>query len=255
MRILIVDDEGSLLMTLAANLELEGFEVSCASGGERALELVSRERFDLVLTDVRMPGMNGVELFRRIRSVDRGLPVILMTAFAVEALIEEAITEGVFAVLPKPFEIEHVIAAVVRASRRPAVLLVDDEAEAERTAEAVSAMGVACRASRAPSEVLCAVQERRVDVCVVDVACAAARGAELVAQILQADGSIAVIAVGVDPAAAVLRRAASFGAFACMKKPFRPAELVHLVASARARWPPPRAHSTHSVRPLKGDIR
>jgi len=241
MRILIVDDEGSLLMTLAANLELEGFEVECASDGERALALVKEQEFDLVLTDVRMPGMNGVELFRRIRAVDGSLPVLLMTAFSLETLIEEAITEGVFAVLPKPFEIEHVIAAVLSASRRPAVLLVDDEAEAREIADAVSAMGVTCCASITPAEVLTAVRDRDIDVCVVNVASAAAQEAELVEKILSANRSIAVIAVASDAVAFQLRRAAALGAFAFLRKPFRPAELVHLVANARARWQPSRA--------------
>lgn len=236
MRILVVDDEGSLLMTLAANLELEGFEVECASHGEAALALVRRQRFDLVLTDVRMPGMNGVELFRKIRTLHPELPVLLMTAFAVESLIEEAITEGVFAVLPKPFEIEHVIAAVVRASRRPAVLLVDDEKEARATAKAVSAMGVACQASVAAPEVLKAVRSHRVDVCVVNVASSAAQEAKLVQEVLAADGTVAVIAVATDSVASLLRRVASLGVFACLRKPYQPAELVRLVANARGSW-------------------
>lgn len=236
MRILIVDDENSLLMTLAANLELEGYEVVCANGGERALEEIRRERFDLVLSDVRMPGMNGVELFRKIRAVDPALPVILMTAFSVEALIQEAIAEGVFAVLPKPFEIEHVIAAAIRASRRPAVLLVDDEEEVLATARAVSSMGVLCRAAHTEVDVLTAVRCREVDVCVVDVAAFAASGADLVAKILGVDDTITVIAVGAERLTSLLREAAAAGAFACMRKPFRPTELVQLVAGARGHW-------------------
>ena len=95
MRVLIVDDERSLLLTLVANLELEGFEVVAASDGARALELVREQRFDLLLTDVRMPGMNGVDLFRQIRRVCPQMPVILMTAYAVETLIDEAIQEEI----------------------------------------------------------------------------------------------------------------------------------------------------------------
>ena len=235
MRVLVVDDESSLLLTLAANLELEGFGIASASTGERALELLARERFDLVLTDVRMPGMNGVELFRRIREVEPELPVILMTAFAVESLIEDAITEGVFAVLPKPFDIDLVIAAVLSASRRPAVLLVDHEAEGTTTAMAMSQMGVRCRAMDGHSDVMMAVRDRQTDVCVVNLASPAARDAEIIGQILEADGSVAVIAVASDEVASLLRKAASLGAFACLSKPFKPRELVHLVASARAR--------------------
>lgn len=237
MRILVVDDEQSLLMTLAANLELEGFDVGCANDGEAALGLMATQQFDLVLTDVRMPGMTGVDLFRRIRAGHGDVPVLLMTAFAVETLIEEAIAEGVFAVLPKPFDIEHVIAALVRASRRPAVLLVDDSADAEDTAAIVSAMGIACRAATRADEVLAAVRESRTDVCVVDVT-AAATGTNLVENILAADGSVAVIAVAADAVAGLLRKAAALGAFACLRKPVAPRELVGVVANARARFRP-----------------
>jgi DNA-binding NtrC family response regulator len=249
MRILVVDDEGSLLLTLAANLELEGFDVTCAEGGESALAWVAREHFDLVLSDVRMPGMNGVELFRRIRATKPGLPVLLMTAFAVETLIEDAIAEGVFAVLPKPFEIEHLIAAALRAGRRPTVLLVDDEAEAMATAEAVSAMGVACQASVDPADALVAVRERRADVCVVNLGSPAAEGVDLMKRLLEADPSIAVIAVAGSSVAAMLRKAASLGAFACMDLPFKPVQLVHLVADARGRWRPARERSGREPHP------
>jgi DNA-binding NtrC family response regulator len=138
-------------------------------------------------------------------------------------------------VLPKPFEIEHVIAAVLRASRRPAVLLVDDETEGTATAKAISEMGVRCRATFGPGEVMTAVRDRRTDVCVVNVGSPAAQDAELIAQILEADASVAVIAVASDEVASPLRKAASLGAFACLSKPLRPRELVHLVANARAR--------------------
>src|SRR4051812_20372347 len=119
MRILIVDDEGSLLLTLVANLELEGFDVVGAQDPAVALRLVAEQHFDLVLTDIRMPGMTGIALFRAIRSIGADMPVILMTAFAAESLIDEAVQEGVFAVLPKPFDIEHVIFALSRALSRP----------------------------------------------------------------------------------------------------------------------------------------
>ncbi len=235
MRILVVDDEPSLLITLAANLELEGFEVMGASSGADALACVKTESFDLVLSDVRMPGMNGVDLFRRIREIDANVPVLLMTAFAIESLIEDAILEGVFAILPKPFDIDHVIAALLTAGRRPGVLLVDHDAKADVTAGEISSMGIACRASTGKAHVLAEVRERRVDVCVIDVATAAEEDAAFIAKVLEADGSVAVIAVASDTVASLLRNAASVGAFACLRKPFRAIELVHLVAKARAR--------------------
>src|SRR5262245_20180328 len=142
-RILVVDDEHKLRMTIAANLELEGFEVVEAEHGEAALALVKTQHFDLVLSDVRMPGMNGVDLFRRVHELNPTLPVILMTAFALEGIVQEALREGAFTLLPKPFEIEHLVAALSSAMRGPVIVIVDDiKSVAESTAAALSSIGV-----------------------------------------------------------------------------------------------------------------
>jgi len=146
-RVLIVDDEPSVLLTLAANLELEGFEVATAESGEQALELVKKEEFDLVFSDIRMPGLSGIDLFRAIKKIRPEMPTILTTAFFYEAEIKEVVGEGVFAVLPKPAEIDDVVKLLHRARRRPWVLIVDDaQPHALSLAEALRASGVRARA-------------------------------------------------------------------------------------------------------------
>jgi DNA-binding NtrC family response regulator len=234
MRILIVDDEGALLLTLVANLELEGFDVVGAQDARSALSLLAEQHFDLVLTDIRMPGMSGVELFRAVRSVRPEIPVILMTAFAAESLINEAVQEGVFAVLPKPFDIEHVIFALTRALSRPLVLLVDDAEEARPLAQALQAIGVPSQVTSTHQTSVQAVQEGPADVVLVNIE-ALADGPALVESILQLDASIAVIATSSSAAPDLFRKVAELGAFACLLKPLEPRRLVQLVARARAR--------------------
>lgn len=234
MRILIVDDEGSLLVTLVANLELEGFDVVGAQDASEALRFVRDQHFDLVLTDIRMPGMSGVELFRAIRSVRPDMPVILMTAFAAETLIDQAVQEGVFAVLPKPFDIEHVIFALSRALSRPMVLLVDDPDEVRPLAEALHTAGLASCITTNHQTSLSAVHEAPADVVLVNME-ALADGPALVESILRADPSIAVIATSSSAVPELFRKVAELGAFACLLKPLEPRRLVQLVARARAR--------------------
>jgi DNA-binding NtrC family response regulator len=234
MRILIVDDEGSLLLTLVANLELEGFDVVGAQDAGSALDLLRREHFDLVLTDIRMPGMSGVELFRSIRSMRPDMPVILMTAFAAEHLINDAVQEGVFAVLPKPFDIEHVIFALTRALSRPMVLLVDDDEEARPLAEALHAIGLPSQVTSTHQTSVQAVQDGPADVVLVNIE-ALADGPALVENILELDANIAVIATSSGAAPELFRKVAELGAFACLQKPLEPRRLVQLVARARAR--------------------
>ena len=86
-KILIVDDEMNMRRTLAAILSDEGYEVATAATGEEAVDLCSREQFGIVLMDVRMPGIDGVEAFRQIRRHREGVRVILMSAFCVEHLM------------------------------------------------------------------------------------------------------------------------------------------------------------------------
>ena len=79
-RVLLVDDERDFLETISFWLSAKGYQVSIAIGGEQALEHLKRERPDIVCLDVNMPGIDGIETLRRIRTVHKQLPVILVTA-------------------------------------------------------------------------------------------------------------------------------------------------------------------------------
>ncbi len=103
-RILVVDDERNMRTTLADILTDEGFEVSTAESGEKAVKICKHQPFDAVLMDVRMPGIDGIEAFRRIRRQGHEARVIMMSAYSVEHLIEETLEEGVVAFLRKPLD-------------------------------------------------------------------------------------------------------------------------------------------------------
>lgn len=239
MRILIVDDERSLRLTLAANLELEGFDVAQAQSGEQALDLIGKQEFDLVLSDIRMPGIHGVDLFRHIKRLRPGLPVVLMSAFALEQLVEQAIHEGVFTVLVKPFEVEQLVTVLVKAFRGQIVLIVDDkEQDATATAAALRGAGVKAQAVMGARDAIDVVSGGTADVCVVDLVLTDGTGPEVVSKILELDPSIAVIAVSGNSNDALLRKAAGTGVYACMQKPVDLRDLMHAIAKARARVQP-----------------
>ena len=79
--VLIVDDEKNYPLILSAILEEEGFETFTANSGREALEILANADIDLVLTDMKMPSMDGIELLERIKDKDEDLPVIMMTAY------------------------------------------------------------------------------------------------------------------------------------------------------------------------------
>ena len=113
--ILIVDDEKNYLTILSAVLEDEGFEVLTALGGREALEVHKTSDLDLILTDMKMPEMDGIELLERIKSVDPDLPVIMMTAHGTVDKAVEAMQKGAYTYILKPFDNERLIIYVQKA--------------------------------------------------------------------------------------------------------------------------------------------
>lgn len=119
-RILVVDDEVQVAQVLAAAVEDQGHTALLAYGGEAALEVLATQAVDAVFLDVAMPGLDGVEVLRRIRRERPALPVVLITAYADDAALAEARALGVDDVIEKPAALKHLQAAVRRLGRPPA---------------------------------------------------------------------------------------------------------------------------------------
>ncbi len=112
--VLVVDDEKNYLVVLEDLLEDEGYNVLTASSGAEALELIAQAPVDTVLSDIKMPGISGIELLDRILAFDPDLPVILMTAFAEVDQAVEAMKKGALDHIQKPFDNRDVRRAVAR---------------------------------------------------------------------------------------------------------------------------------------------
>ncbi len=113
--ILIVDDDAHLRQSFEKLLSQEGHTVRTAASGEAALALVGSQQFDLVIMDVRMPGMNGLDTFQAMRKIEPKLPVIIMTAFGTTETAIEATKMGAFDYVLKPFEIPEVLLVIEQA--------------------------------------------------------------------------------------------------------------------------------------------
>jgi two-component system, response regulator, stage 0 sporulation protein F len=111
-KVLIVDDEPDVRQLLYDFLTGRDYEVVLAAGGLEAIDLVEREKPDLVLLDVVMPGMNGVETLRRIAEIDPRLRVIMVTANADIGLTSRLLAMGAVDYIPKPFDLEYLEQAV-----------------------------------------------------------------------------------------------------------------------------------------------
>ncbi|MBE9396376.1 sigma-54-dependent Fis family transcriptional regulator [Pontibacterium sp. N1Y112] len=113
-RILIVEDDSALREALCDTLELAGFEYVAAESGEAALSLLAETHVEMVVTDVNMPGIDGHQLLERIKQLQPGLPVMLITAFGQVHKAVEAIQAGAVDYLMKPFEAQALVEAVRR---------------------------------------------------------------------------------------------------------------------------------------------
>lgn len=236
LRVLLVDDEPSMLLTLAANLELEGLEVETATSGEQALVLVRDKAFDLVLSDVRMPKMNGVELFREIHKLHPKLPFILMTAFAMESLIEQAIREGAFTVLPKPFDIDQVLKTLLHAASRPTALIIDGQQQETMDAvAALMAIGLKARAAFDEESAIQALRDETVDVCVVDLTMASAGDPPLLKRLRVLSPALSFIALTGQDVPELIRKLASDGPVAWLRRPVTGPALAQGISVARGR--------------------
>lgn len=114
-RILVVDDEASIRDLLSKTLALADYDVDVAPDGRSAIERLRMLAYDLLITDLKMPGMDGLGVIREARRLRADLPVIIITGFSTEASAIEAANLGVAGYLTKPFRVPRVLAVAAKA--------------------------------------------------------------------------------------------------------------------------------------------
>lgn len=192
-RLLIVDDEIDFLTTLKFIFEEQGFIVTMVSSGIDALERIKGTNFDLVLLDINMPEMDGLETFRKIKKRSP-ITVIMMTGNKENVQIRKCIEEGAYTVIYKPFAVNNLLEIMRKALRMPVVLVVDDrcddrvilrnllELEGFRVVEAKDGM-----------EAVKTVKKGNFDVCLVDFKMPGMDGIETIENIKEITPNIGVI--------------------------------------------------------------
>lgn len=115
-RVLLVDDEAELLQALSERLRLRGFDVAVARGGEKALALIEAVDIDLIVLDLKMPGIDGMTVLRTTRLTHPRIEVIMLTGHGAEKERMEALRLGAFEYLQKPVDIGELVEALHRAA-------------------------------------------------------------------------------------------------------------------------------------------
>ena len=126
-RILVVDDDRDICRNLSDILTDLGYRVDYAHDGLSALELTRQRPYDVALLDLKMPGMDGLSLYRQIKKQHAGTVSLLVTAYANPATAEEALVAGAWKVVAKPVDFRKLLGLVDEALGQPLVLIVDDD--------------------------------------------------------------------------------------------------------------------------------
>src|SRR4030042_7114343 len=120
--ILVVDDEPSMRTTLSILLKREGYQVSQAGDGVEAIKMLEPGEYDMVLTDLKMEGVDGIELLRHVRAAAPQTEVLIFTAYGTIATAVEAMKLGAYDYIGKPFDEEELLLKVARALERKALV-------------------------------------------------------------------------------------------------------------------------------------
>jgi len=228
LRILIVDDDQMMARTLRDILRVKGYQAEMAQSGPEALEMIERQVFGCVLSDIKMPGVNGVELYRAIRAQRPDLPVVLMTAYCADALVEEGLEAGVIAVLTKPLDINLLLCFFASLRRQPCIAIVDDDPEFCRTlGDILRARGFGVLEITDPYGVAERV-ETVGQVVLLDMRLNGINGLDVLREILERHPHPPVILVTGhrQEMGTAVEAALRLGAYTCFYKPLRIAELL-----------------------------
>lgn len=229
-KILVVDDDPGMLFTLVEILEDAGYEATGAKDGYIAVELASQEAFNLVFMDIKLPGIDGVEANRQIKSVSPGTPVIMMTGYSVEDLISQALEEGAYTVLYKPLDVTRLLVAVKEVLDSPCVLVVDDEHDTRESTKMIfEDLGYQVALAASGVQAIAQAESKHYDLILMDIRMPGIDGFETWRRIAEADPSAKVIFITAHEVNQYARQALMAGAFSLLSKPVNPEDMIALV--------------------------
>jgi len=233
--ILIVDDNVGLCRSTALVLGHKGYAVATAGDGPEAIEKVKDRPFDIIFLDVKMPVLDGVETYRRIKEIRPDAVVMMMTAYAVEDLVQDALREGAYGIVYKPLDIKRMIALIeeVKQEKQGALILVvdDDRETAVILKNILVKKGYDVGVARTGEEAISRARKQAYDILFIDMKLPTINGLEtyLALRDIQPE-AVAIMMTGHRQAMAdLVEEALNNHAYTCVYKPLDMEELLELV--------------------------
>ena len=222
LRMLIVDDEEGMRNTLRRIMMTKGFEVRVATDGSEAISIAEEFQPQILLMDIRMPGMNGVEAFREIKTHCPDAVAVFMTAYSSSELSQEAIDEGAVEVLAKPLDIDTLCDLIQRpSSSRPLLIVDDDEGFRVSLKRVLTAAGFEVHMAEGQDQALATFEQHPRCVALLDMKLNSGSGLQLLQQIrLLNQDAVVLLMTGFPDLESQMASGLQAGACCTFVKPF-----------------------------------
>jgi DNA-binding NtrC family response regulator len=231
--ILVVDDDVDLADTLSDILTALGIHVEIAHDGCKAIEKIKTKMFDIVLMDIKMPRMNGVESYKKIKQIRSETTVVLMTAYAAQDLIAEALKEGVYGIWYKPVEIPKIVKLVENTPKKGALLLVidDDLSTCETLVDILQQKGYRLTQVSSGEEAKSRLKENDYDLVFIDVKMPVMNGLETYLELRKIRPYIKAIMITAyrQEVETIVEEAIKQNLYTCLYKPIEVDNLLKIV--------------------------
>ncbi|MEW5720226.1 MAG: response regulator [Chloroflexota bacterium] len=236
--VLVVDDDADLARSTALILKRHGYNVSIAADGMSAIAQVEHNPFDIALMDIKMPGIDGVDAYKRIKTLQPNIAAIMMTGFSIEDRIQEALRAGALAVLTKPLDLDRLLQLIEEAVARRAslVLVVDDYPDTCATlTKILERKGHRVASAANGEQAIALVKQNRYNIIFIDLKLPTIDGLQTYLAIRELDPAVTVVMMTGyrEEMDTLVETALRSSASACLYKPFDPEQVVTLVEEVR----------------------
>ncbi|MDP2917075.1 MAG: response regulator [Dehalococcoidia bacterium] len=235
--VLVVDDNSSLRDTFGMILKRKGFDVDTAPDGLSAVDKFREQPYDVVLMDMVMPRLDGVEALRQMRLINARTRVILMTAYSGEEQLRSARNGGAYSLLKKPIDITKLLKVITQATSIPSVLIVDDDGDFCYTLSRTFELhGYDAEWADSGWNAIEILKQKYCQIALVDLKMPVMDGVETYMRLREINSDlIGIMMTGYgDEMSERIEKAMSASAVTCLYKPFDPAQLMALVGELSA---------------------
>ena len=230
--ILIVDDDPGMGETMVDILGDMDYEVDAAGDGYMAIEMLKEKAYDAALIDIKMPGINGVETFKEVKRTSPSTRVMMMTAYSVEDLVQEALKEGAYGIIYKPLDIDKVVSFIDKAEKGSLILVVDDDLNTcETLKDVLEERSYTAGVAHSGGEAKKIAKENTVDIIFIDVKMPVLNGLETYREIKKINPAItAVMMTGYrQEVEELMEEALAESAYTCLYKPLDMDKVIALI--------------------------